>query len=150
MCLQQCVARPGKCFALYSIAAACDNSRLKHDWVFEWIFKSEWQSRQDNSSTHTLFVLSSLWQFKRLRQSIHNQVSGIKPVSEVVVCLLFLPSLPIIVPDLPFARCSLLAVRCSLLDARCSSARAAGSHSPRRYSSSAKTRVNRGQELRQE
>ena len=123
MCLQQCVARPEKCFALYSIATACDNSRLKHDLVFEWIFKSEWHSRQDNSSTHTLFVLSSLWQFKRLTQSIHNQVSEIKPVSEVAVCLLFLPSLLMIVPDLPFARCSLLGIR---FGARCSRLAAPG------------------------
>ncbi|KAI7288245.1 hypothetical protein KC345_g132 [Hortaea werneckii] len=88
-------------------ATACDNSRVKHDWVFEWIFKSEWQSRQDNSSTHTLFVLSSLWQVKRLRQSIHNQVSEIKPVSEVAICR----SLD--------GRCLVFGARCSLLQCAC-------------------------------
>ena len=108
------MARPEKCFALYSIATACDNSRLKHDWLFGWVFKSEWQSRQANSSARTLFVSSSLGQLARLRQSIQNLVSEIKPVSKVAVCLLFLPSLLVIVPGSPFAWCLVLAARCLL------------------------------------
>lgn len=62
-----------------------------------------------------------------------------------------MPSIPPFTPGdcSRFAVCSMIGARCSLLGARCSSARVARSYSPHGYSSPAKTRKNRVQEVKQ-